>query len=209
MSGSGTRVQGGGHGRPGAPSEWVRRWLDGLRVAARVVDVAAGSGRHALLAAALGHRVLAVDRDATALDSLEALDPRIATRCVDLEAGPWQLEPGGFDAVIVTNYLFRPRFALLCGLLAPGGRLLYETFARGNEVFGRPSNPSFLLDDGELIDRCAAAGLVIAGYETGVRRQPGPAVIQRVCALRPAARPAVASSAKLEVLPTELPNLPS
>lgn len=191
------------------PSCWVQRWLHDLPAASRIVDVAAGSGRHARLAASQGHRVLAVDRDGPALARLASLDAHIATLRADLESGPWPLAPGAFDAVIVTNYLFRSRFALLCGLLAPGGRLVYETFAQGNQAFGRPSNPAFLLRDGELLDRCAAAGLVIVAYETGVRRQPGPAVVQRVCALRPARRPAAASSAKLEVLPTELPNLPS
>lgn len=189
-----------------APSSWVAKWLQGMPAPARVLDFACGAGRHAQLAASLGHAALAVDRDAGALAAIDVQNGTIETRCLDLETGPWQLAPAAFDAVIVANYLFRPRFALLCGLLAPGGRLIYETFARGNERFGKPSNPDFLLTDGELIDRCRAAGLAVLGYETGLRARPGPAVVARICAARPAARPTPASSAKLEVLPTELPN---
>jgi SAM-dependent methyltransferase len=164
-------------------SAWVARWLAGLPPATRVLDFAAGSGRHARLARSLGMRVLAVDRDAQALASLDGQG--IETRVLDLEAGPWELPPGAFDAVVVANYLFRPRYALLCGLLAPGGRLIHETFALGNEAFGRPSNPDFLLREGELLERAAAGGLTVIGYESGHTTHPKPAVVQRICALRP------------------------
>jgi len=170
------------------PSAWVARWLARLTRGARVLDYAAGSGRHSRLAASLGMRVLAVDRDAAALAALEGAHPQgggVETRVLDLEGGPWVLPAGGFDAVIVANYLFRPRFALVCGLLAPGGILVHETFAIGNEAFGRPSNPAFLLREGELYERSAAAGLTVLGYESGYTEAPRPAIVQRICAARP------------------------
>jgi SAM-dependent methyltransferase len=147
-----------------------------------VLDFAAGSGRHALLAHALGARVLAVDRNAGALASL---DEGIETEAIDLEEGPWRLPSAAFDAVIVTNYLFRPRFALLCGLLAPSGLLIYETFARGNEAYGKPSNPAFLLTEGELYERARLAGLAVVAYESGFSGPEQPAIVQRLCAVRP------------------------
>lgn len=201
------------HSKPhaaGEASRWIARWLGALPTGARVLDLACGSGRHALLAARQGHRVLAVDRDTEALDGLRAesaatLDAgsqdRLELRCIDLEQGPWTLPPGGFDAVIVANYLFRPRFALACGLLAPGGLLVYETFARGNEAWGRPSNPDFLLREGELIARSQAAGLAVIAYESGYVPTPKPAVVQRICAARPSP-----GSAKLAVLATDPPT---
>ena len=187
------------HSKPhaaGEPSPWIARWLGSVPRGARVLDLACGSGRHALLAARSGHRVLAVDRDGDALAGLQAesaaafgqgAEGRLELRRLDLEQGPWRLPPGGFDAVIVANYLFRPRFALACGLLAPGGLLIYETFALGNEAHGRPSNPDFLLREGELLTRAQAAGLVVLAYESGHVSSPRPAVVQRISAARPAA----------------------
>ena len=167
----------------GAPSAWVMRWLAGLPAGASVLDVAAGSGRHALAAVELGLRVTAVDRDVGGL--LAAGTDRLTVRQVDLEQGPWPFGDESFDAVLVSRYLFRPRLALLAALVAPGGRLIYETFARGNERYGRPSNPAFLLEAGELYERARRAGLVVLGYEHGFVSAPAPAMIQRVCALRP------------------------
>jgi SAM-dependent methyltransferase len=201
------------HSKPhaaGEPSPWIARWMTLLPPGARVLDLACGSGRHALSAVRKGHRVLAVDRDADALarlraESASALDEtsqgRLELRMLDLEQGPWTLPPGSFDAVIVANYLFRPRFALACGLLAPGGLLIYETFARGNEAWGRPSNPDFLLQQGELIARCQAGGLAVIAYESGYVSDPKPAVVQRICAARPSP-----GSAKLAVLATDPPT---
>jgi SAM-dependent methyltransferase len=183
---------GGRHGAVAEPSAWVARWLRPLAAGARVLDFAAGSGRHARFAAALGARVLAVDRDAAALAGLREPPSRrggeagrIETAVLDLEAGPWQLEPAAYDAVIVTNYLFRPRLALVCGLLAPGGLLVYETFALGNEAYGKPSNPDYLLREGELLERARHAGLTVLGYESGYCESPKPAIVQRLCAARP------------------------
>jgi SAM-dependent methyltransferase len=163
------------------PSAWVERWLGLLAPGATVLDFAAGAGRHALEARRRGLRASAIDRDAAALAAIGA---GVAVRTADLEAGPWPFGDERYDAVVVANYLFRPRFALLAALLAPGGLLIYETFAQGNERFGRPSNPAFLLAPGELVERSRAAGLLVLGYEHGRVERPKPAVVQRVCALR-------------------------
>ncbi len=168
---------------PTAPSPWVRRWLAALPAGAGVLDFAAGSGRHALEAHRLGLRATAIDRDAAAL---AGLGDGIAVRVADLEAGAWPFGRERFDAVVVANYLFRARFALLAALVAPGGLLVYETFAQGNERYGKPSNPAFLLAPGELLRRCRNAGLAVVAYEHGLLAQPRPAVVQRICAARAA-----------------------
>ena len=169
------------HG-PGVASEWVRRWAALVEPGGRVLDVAAGSGRHARLFAALGHRVEAVDRDAAALQAL-ASTPGIVTRLADLEAGDWPYAGESFDAVVATNYLHRPLLPALVTALAPGGVLIYETFAAGNERFGRPSNPDFLLQPGELLEAVRGRLRVIA-YEDVEVQAPKPAMVQRICARR-------------------------
>ena len=168
----------------GAPSPWVMRALRWLPRGARVLDVASGHGRHARAAESLGMTATAVDRDAAALAAIGG-----STTCVvaDLEADPIPFAAASFDAVIVTNYLFRPRFSELCGLLAPRGLLIYETFAVGNEAYGRPSNPDFLLRSGELFDRCIAGGLRVLAFEDGVAVSGRKARIQRVLAVEPSA----------------------
>ena len=167
-----------------APSAWVMRGLGWLAPGSRVLDLAAGQGRHARAAEALGMVVTAVDRDAAALRSIGG-----TVRCVeaDLEANPLPFEAASLNCVIVTNYLFRPRFSEMCGLLAPGGLLIYETFARGNERYGKPSNPDFLLEPGELLARCAEAGLAVIAFEDGVTRGSRRARVQRVLAVGPSA----------------------
>lgn len=152
-----------------------------LPAGATVLDYAAGAGRHALEARRRGLRVTAVDRDAAALAGLPA---DVAVRVADLETGAWPFGDERFDAVVAANYLFRPRFALLAALVAPAGLLICETFALGNERYGRPSNPAFLLAPGELYERSRRAGLTVIGYEHGRLGHPKPAVVQRVCAIR-------------------------
>jgi SAM-dependent methyltransferase len=112
--------------------------------------------------------------------------------CADLENGPWPLLGERFDAVVVTHYLWRPLWPKLLDSLAPGGLLLYETFAEGNASVGKPSRPDFLLQPGELLRRCE--GLRVLGYEDGFCESP-PRFLQRICALRevpagPGAEPA-------------------
>jgi SAM-dependent methyltransferase len=162
------------------PSPWVQRWIGSIRPGGAVLDVAAGSGRHARLLARMGFEVDAVDRDA----SLFA-DPPQHVKLVeaDLEAGPWPYDGRKFDAIVVTNYLHRPLLPILVASLERGGLLVYETFARGNERFGKPSNPAFLLAPGELLEAVSGKLHVIA-YEDLTVEQPRPAAVQRLAARR-------------------------
>jgi SAM-dependent methyltransferase len=168
----------------GIPSDWVTRWAHLIALGGSVLDVASGRGRHARWFAARGFRVLALDRDDEALASMSATEG-IETLSADLENGaPWPLAADrSFDAVIVTNYLHRPLFGRLIDALAPGGVLIYETFAVGNESVGKPSNPAFLLQPGELLDAVRGRLRVIA-YEDGFIETPRPAFVQRICAVR-------------------------
>ena len=169
-----------GHGA-GAPSPWVVRFGALLPAGAAVLDLACGRGRHARWLASRGCRVIAADRDADAVAALAGLDG-VTGRVVDLESGaPWPWDAAAFDAVVVTNYLYRPAFDQLCALLRPGGVLIYETFMIGNAAFGKPSNPDFLLAPGELLARTADDFTVIA-FEQGEVARPAPAMIQRICA---------------------------
>lgn len=166
-----------------APSPWVLAHGALLAVAGNALDLACGSGRHARYLAGRGHRVLAVDHDAGALAGLAGV-AGIDTLCCDLEADGWPLAGRSFDAIIVTRYLYRPALPRLVEALAPGGLLLYETFMVGNERFGRPSNPDFLLRPGELIEFAAAHGLEVLDFTEGFQADPGPAMLQAICARR-------------------------
>lgn len=143
-----------------------------------MLDLACGSGRHVRWFAGRGCRVTAIDRDAAALEGLRDTAEVVVA---DLEAGPWPLPGRRFDAVIVTNYLWRPLFPSLVDSVDAAGVLIYETFAVGNETVGRPSNPQFLLLPGELLR--AAQGLRIVAYEDGFLTRPG-RFVQRICAMR-------------------------
>jgi SAM-dependent methyltransferase len=163
------------------PSAWVVRWSALLRPSSRVLDLACGRGRHARFLAARGHDVLAVDRDAGALAMLAGV-AGVRTERHDLEGAAWPLAGRAFEAVVVTHYLHRPLFEPLLAALADDGVLIYETFAVGNERFGRPSNPEFLLREGELLERVSGRLRVVA-FEQGEVAAPGPAVVQRICAV--------------------------
>lgn len=169
------------------PSRWVRRWAHLVAPGGAVLDVASGTGRNARFFAERGHPVTALDRDAAALATMHDVSGIETLEC-DLEGAPWPLASDRrFAAVVVTNYLYRPLIARLIDALAPGGVLIYETFALGNETVGKPSNPAFLLAPGELIDACTPALRVIA-YQDGFLSQPREAFIQRICAVREAHR---------------------
>ena len=168
------------HDALAVPSAWVRRWAPLVPAGGPVLDVACGGGRHALFFAAQGHPVAAVDRDPAAIAAL-AGQSGIAALCADIENGPWPYAGQRFAAVVVTNYLHRPLIPALMAALAPGGVLIYETFAQGNEAYGRPANPDFLLQRGELL-RAVGAARVVA-YEDLYVEQPRPAMVQRICAV--------------------------
>jgi len=160
------------------PSAWVTRWAPMIRPGGAVLDVACGSGRHARWLARLGFEVDAVDRDPGLFADVPA---GVKLLGADLEAGPWPYVERCFDAVVVTNYLHRPLLPLLVASLEPGGMLIYETFAQGNERFGKPSNPAFLLGRGELLEAVRGRLDVIAFEDLAVE-EPKPAAVQRIAA---------------------------
>jgi SAM-dependent methyltransferase len=170
------------------PSAWVSRFAP-LIPQGLVLDLACGGGRHARLLAAQGHTVLAVDRDADALAN--AAGERITTLQIDLENedddASWPFEADRFAGIIVTNYLHRPLFPHILASLACNGVLIYETFARDNGRFGKPSNPDFLLEPGELLEIARVnplQSLRIIAFEDGYIDHPKPAMMQRICAIR-------------------------
>ena len=157
------------------------QWAGLIAPEAAVLDVAAGGGRHSRFFADRGHRVTALDRDTSRL----AGHPGIDIVQADLEDGsPWPLPGRTFGAVVVTSYLHRPLFPALLDALAAGGVLLYETFMEGNERFGEPSRPAFLLKDGELLD-LARGRLSVTAYEARMISEPKMAMVQRIAARRP------------------------
>ena len=169
----------GGAGGP-TPSPWVMRWAHLLRPGGRVLDVACGSGRHLRALGGRGLELMGVDRDAQAVRDLPA---SCRVTVADIEHGPWPFEGQHFDGLVVTNYLWRPLLPTLAASLAPGGVALMETFARGHEALGRPSNPDFLLRPGELLDWASGAGLRVLAYEEGFEPSP-PRMVQRIVAGR-------------------------
>jgi len=171
-----------GHAATSEPSRWVARFAPLVPAGARVLDLAAGHGRHARLFASRDARVVAVDRDAGALSDMKNV-AGIETRVLDLESAEWPLARERFDAIVITNYLHRPSLHAVLDVLAEDGVLLYETFARGNEVFGRPSNPDFLLEKDELL-HVVQGRLIVAAFEQGVvALPPRGAVMQRLAAV--------------------------
>lgn len=171
------------HLRITRPSPWIERWAPLIKPDGSVLDLAAGGGRHGRFLLGRGHTVTFVDRTR---DPLQDLAGHSAAEVIeaDLEDGsPWPLDERRFDAVIVVNYLHRELFSRLIASLQPGGVLIYETFARGNEEFSRPRNPDHLLKSGELLDAVQGQLQVIA-YEHGVVNNADiPGVKQRLCAV--------------------------
>ncbi|MBL8366178.1 MAG: class I SAM-dependent methyltransferase [Comamonas sp.] len=163
---------------PDAPSEWVRRWSHLVPSGAPVLDVACGAGRHLRWFQALGHPVTGIDRDPLAVQAAAQAGEAIEA---DIENGPWPLAGRTFGAVVVTHYLWRPLLPAIVQCVAPGGVLLYETFAQGNETVGRPARPDFLLRPGELLGACA--GLRVVAYEDGFLDDPA-RFVQRIAAVR-------------------------
>lgn len=164
-------------------SDWVVRFLHGVPQGGHVLDVACGSGRHLRLALSAGHAAVGIDRDLSGVADLNG-DPAVELIEADLEIGnPFPLRGRMFAGVIVTNYVWRPILPDIVACVAPDGVLIYETFALGQETIGRPANPDFLLNPGELID-AVYGRLVPIAYEhmtlSGPRR-----VVQRIAAVGP------------------------
>ena len=164
-----------------APSIWIQRWSHLLAPACSALDVACGGGRHMQWLSSQGHAVLGIDRSAEALLLAQAHGQTLQA---DIENGPWPIKGQIFGAVVVTNYLWRPLWPQITASVAPGGVLLYETFAQGNETVGKPSRPDFLLRTGELLQVCSDAGLQVVAYEDGFLDSPE-RFVQRVAAVRP------------------------
>ena len=163
-----------------APSLWIVRFAL-LIPAGTALDLAAGAGRHTSHLLERGHQVVAVDRDLSGMEDLRG-DPRLEAHELDLESGgPFPLRGRSFSGVIVTRYLYRPILPDLVSAVESGGLLIYETFAVGNERFGPPRNPDFLLKPGELLEAVRGRLRVLA-YEDLVVDEPRPAALQRVAA---------------------------
>lgn len=165
------------------PLNWVTRFSHLFKTTGTVLDLACGGGRHANYLANMGNKVTGVDKDLSKFLKSEdaALYELIES---DLEDGsPWSLHNRLFNGVVVTNYLHRPLFPKILDSIDDNGILIYETFSAGNEQYGRPSNPKFLLTPGELLSICAGRLRVIA-YEEGIEKYPEQAVKQRICAIK-------------------------
>lgn len=160
-----------------APSAWVQRWSHLLAPGGSVLDVACGHGRHMRWFAGRGHPVTGIDRSPEAVAAVAPLGRAIEA---DIENGPWPLPGERFDAVVVTNYLWRPLWPTLLDCLTPGGVLVWETFSVDHATVGRPRRPEFLLRHGELLALCQ--DLRVVAYEDGFALEPE-RFIQRVVAV--------------------------
>jgi len=160
------------------PDTWVSRFAPLVYAGGSVLDLACGNGRHTRLFLEAEHPVVAVDRSIAAMDSLKKRKGLELIEA-DVENGPWPLAGRSFDAIVVVNYLHRPLLPILSQSLNSGGVLIYRTFGVGNEKYGKPSNPDFLLRPNELLE--AFAGLEVIAFESG---DTGTAVVQRMCAVK-------------------------
>lgn len=176
----------------GLPSSWVKRWSHLIPIGGTVLDIACGQGRHMKWCAEKGHAVAGIDRSPEAIHAAARFGEVVLA---DIENGPWPLmngeQPRQFEAVIVTNYLWRPLFPVIAQSLAPGGLLVYETFSAGNETVGKPSRPDFLLRPAELLQ--AFENMRIVAFEEGFLEDP-PRFVQRIAALQPDSRDVTGTS---------------
>ncbi len=164
------------------PSPWLVSHLDSIPAAGRVLDLACGSGRHTRLLLDAGYEVTAIDRDLSRVADLDG-DPHVRLIEADLEADPWPLMGERFAGVVVIDYLWRPLFPEIFASVAEGGVLIYETFAQGQELYGRPRRPEYLLAPGELRD-LVPEGWRLLAYEHGLVAGAQPAMRQGVVAVQ-------------------------
>ena len=164
-------------------SEWVRRFYGQIPKNGLILDLAGGSGRHTRFLTQKGFKLLLLDNDIAKAKDLQDVE-NIVLMEYDLEDGSTLPFPkSSFQGVVVTNYLYRPIFPQLLNLLDDGGILIYETFAVGNEKYGRPTNPDYLLKSGELISLVSPQMRIIA-YEECLVRRPTKAYVQRLTAAK-------------------------
>ena len=161
-------------------SDWVKKWSHLLAANSRVLDLACGFGRHAMWLSTLKMDVLALDKDPLALEKIQSLG--ITTLCADLENAPWPLADQRFEALIVTNYLWRALWPNLLDCVKEGGFVIYETFCDGHQAYGKPSRADFLLKSGELLE--VFKSFKVLGYEEGLLLQPS-RYVQRIAAQKP------------------------
>lgn len=173
-----------------APSPWVTRFAHLFMPSQAILDVACGAGRHVNFFANKGCAVTALDVSNEALQAVTTHSPSARTIQADIENAPWPLTGETFDAVVVTNYLWRPLFPQLLASLKDEGVLLYETFAVGNETVGKPSRPDFLLKSKELLQLCE--GLHVIAYEEGFLTEPD-RFVQRIVAAKSTAKMSASS----------------
>lgn len=167
---------------PEKPSPWIVKYAPLIPKGGRVLDLACGNGRHAMWLAKQGYRVDAIDRDVQALSGLVGMD-NVNVLIADLETGDWPRSEQTYDGLVVSRYLFRPLLRTLADLLNPGGVLIYETFMAGNERYGKPGNPDFLLLPDELFEVYSPL-LNIRAFEQGEQQTPRPALMQCICAIK-------------------------
>jgi SAM-dependent methyltransferase len=163
-------------------SPWVRRFASQIPKTGTVLDLACGGGRHSFLLAEMGFPVLAVDQNIGEIE--KTANPLIQPKALNLEGEVWPLGDDKFSGIVVTNYLYRPHLDQLPEMLGKNGVLIYETFAQGNEEFGKPSNPNFLLKTGELLELAQRHGLKVLAYEDIYQGEPKPAMVQRLCSVK-------------------------
>jgi rhodanese-related sulfurtransferase len=146
------------------PSTWLIENADLLPRGGRILDVACGRGRHALLLASAGFEVRAIDRDPDAIafvrETAARLSLRLEAEVVDLETDPPPSLGDAVDAVVVFNYLHRPLMPAIRDAVGPGGRVFYETFTTRQAERGHPKNPAFLLRNGELAESVAPLSIL-------------------------------------------------
>lgn len=174
------------------PSPWIVQHAACIPKAGRVLDLACGSGRHAIWLAAQGYQVEAVDRDVQAVAPMQGMR-NINVTISDIETGAWPESQEKYDGIVVSRYLFRPLLAKLATMLKPDGVLIYETFMAGNEHYGRPRNPDFLLKPDEL-KTVYAPLLEVHAFWQGEVAGEVPAVMQRICAVNSRSRNASSQS---------------
>ncbi|WP_395011236.1 class I SAM-dependent methyltransferase [Undibacterium sp.] len=174
----------------GHPSPWVQRFLKEIpKSKGPILDLACGAGRHTRLLLAAGYDVWVVDRDADSLAALEQMGATCFSIDLEQEDFEWPFEAEQFAGVIVTNYLHRPLMASILQSLSDQGVLIYETFATGNEKYGRPRNPDFLLQENELLNYFVCTKTEgwrqqCLAFEHTYVNQITEAIVQRICIRR-------------------------